>query len=353
MKVKYIHFDFERDIAGNYRRLFRGRRQKIAFAILTTCFAVTFVEYTRESKANSSRIMLEKQRYTPKSVLKPDLDIFGKILEAGFCKDRYQDQLHLNGPSSSDDWFPFIDIIKKDAFIILTNANCGYIDFALNFWEHYQRLGYENIVIIAEDCVAYSHLVSVIGRYHVAPPLVRSNSRAQFFESEDFGKLVSTRPVYMHYFLNRGISVIWQDIDSVPLQDPMKFIPRGFDAVLVDDKKTDAHYSSNYLCSCFIYMNPSLQSLSTLEMWIDELKKEERKNQLAFNRAISRVRTEQKMTLAILPRSVFPNGYDFDRFENSSAWIHANYRKGALIKQDFLKQRGAWLPKEAVQIACY
>ena len=115
-----------------------------------------------------------------------------------------------------------------------------------------------------------------------------------------------------------AIDWIHQGFTSVTEETVVK-VSRGFDAVLFDDKKTDAHYSSNYLCSCFIFFKPSLETLSKLELWL-ELKKNENKNQLAFNRAIS-----QK--ISILPRSVFPNGHDFDRFQNSSAWIHANYRK--------------------------
>lgn len=333
----------------------RKSRMKLVYTIPTLCLGIFILKNicSRNSIVSNSNCSLVA--YQSNNILKHhlntvkgklltvDLDIWSSFFGPSLCRDQ-DEHLHIYRTSFNDYWFQYIEIIKQDNFVIISNANYGYLEFALNFWQHYQKLGYENIVFIAEDCAAYSFLENAVGKQHVAPPLLQGTSNeAQIYGSKGFGKIASMRPIYMHYFLNRGVSVVWQDLDSVPLQDPMKFIPRGFDAVLVDDQSTDFHYSSNYLCSCFIYMNPSSGTLSTLKLWLEELKVGEDVNQLAFNRAISAARVAQKMTVAILPRTVFPNGVDFDRFKNTAVWIHANYKKGSKRKKDFLIERNAWL----------
>ena len=344
-----------------FPRKITGRRSRYAlfFVLLTIsvlkcfCDGIIFASNGFACK-NLSSVITKQYEHNSDQLLTMDLDVWNSFPVIGACKD--QDKyLKMNRTRRNDYWFPFTEEIKKDGFVIISNVNCGYIDFALNFWKHYQQLEYNNLVFIAEDCDTFSYLVRAFGRHHVAPPVLNDGDKdAQIYGSKGFGKLASMRPIYMHYFLNRGVSVLWQDLDSVPFQDPMKFIPRGFDAVLIDGESTDFHYSSNNLCSCFIYMNPSFSSLSTLQLWIEELKKMEKNivNQPGFNRAISKAKAEQKITIAILPRSVFPNGRDYDRFMNTSAWIHANYRKGAELKQEFLIQRRAWLIKEKTHINC-
>ena len=330
-------------------------------AILLLFFAMHFSHYFCDRRTFSaskwftfghlSNKLSKERHHDSENLLTMDLYIWNSFTGLGLCTDQ-NNYLTMNQTDRKHYWFPYIEEIKKEGLIIISNVNCGYIHFALNFWKHYQKIGYDNIVFIAEDCVTYSFLVTALGQHHVAPPLLKNGGKeAQIYGSKGFGELASMRPVYMHFFLNRGVSIIWQDLDSVPLEDPMRFIPRGFDAVLIDDKRTDHHYSSNYLCSCFIYMNPSSGSLTTLELWFDELNNES-VNQLAFNRAISNARAGQTITIAILPRSVFPNGEDYDKFNRTSAWIHANYRKGAKCKQQFLSERGAWAMPENSLVNC-
>ena len=340
----------------------RRKKIKCVRATLLSILAIYFFQYLCNRSffpaskwftfGHLSNKLSKERRHDPDNLLTMDLDVWNSFAGLGVCTDQ-KHYLTMDQTDRKHYWFPYTEEIKKEGFIIISNVNCGYIYFALNFWKHYQKFGYDNIVFIAEDCVTYSFLVTALGQHHVAPPLLKDGGQeAQIYGSKGFGKLASMRPVYMHFFLNRGVSVIWQDLDSVPLQDPMRFIPRGFDAVLIDDKSTDHHYSSNYLCSCFIYMNPSPGSLTTLELWLDELNIKESVNQLAFNRAISNARAGQIITIAILPRSVFPNGEDFDIFNGTSAWIHANYRTGAKCKQQFLSERGAWIMQENSLVNC-
>ena len=252
---------------------------------------------------------------------------------------------------SVSEWFPYIEKVKRDGFIIISNTNCGYLDFALNFWEHYQRLGYTNIVFIAEDCIAYNVLKSRIGKHHVAPPILqREKTYEDEIFSEIFRNMTLLRPKYLHYFLNRGVSVMWQDIDSVPIRNTMEFFPRGYDIVAVDDYVTDGHYSSNYLCACLLLLNPTHHTFNLLNVWMSEIESNlsnaSDNDQLALNRALSKLRNNREITLAILPRTVYPNGHDYDSFALTAAWVHANYLIGGNSKRDFLKRRGFWVSME-------
>lgn len=253
---------------------------------------------------------------------------------------------HLES-QTGEEWFPYIDKIKKDNFIILSNTNCGYIDFALNFLEHYKSLGYTNIVLIAEDCITYGVLKNKVGKHHVAPPiLIRGNTSEAEIRTEIFRNMTLLRPKYLHYFLNRGVSVMWQDIDSVPIRKTMDYFPRGFDVVAVDDSVTDAHYSSKYLCACLLFLNPTHRVLELLSIWMYEIESNlanpNDHDQYALNRALASLRKKNEITLAILPRTVYPNGHDYDSFASTAAWIHANYIIGGQSKRDFLKRNGYW-----------
>lgn len=342
-------------------KLVSRKEKRTVAALLVICLMLTFLQQFDKSSSMGTSLKstsLADRRQNSfgreskvEKLFTVDLELWQNFSENA-CLDQTQSVMECE-PLNPSCWFPFVEKVQRDNFIIISNVNWGYISFALNFWRNYKDFGYDNIVFIAEDCSAFSYLSSALGRHHVAPPILKNvNKEPQIYGSQGFGKLASMRPMYIHYFLNRGVSVIWQDLDSLPLQDPMKFVPRGFDAVLIDDKRTDFHYSSNYLCSCFIYMNPTPSTFLTLNDWIEELKLDENINQLAFNRAISTARKKKRMTIAILPRNVFPNGNDFDRFIETSAWIHANYRKGSLKKYEFLKKRGAWKINETPILDC-
>ena len=252
---------------------------------------------------------------------------------------------------NSSEWFPFIDKVKTDNFVIISNTNCGYLDFALNFWEHYRRLGYSNIVFIAEDCISYNILVSRVGKHHVAPPILkRGRTHEDEIFSDIFRNMTLLRPKYLHYFLNRGVSVMWQDIDSVPIRNTIDFFPRGYDIVAVDDYSTDAHYRSNYLCACLLLLSPTQHTFTLLKDWMSEIDSnlinKNDNDQLALNRALAKLRNRKQISLAVLPRTVYPNGHDYDSFTSTAAWIHANYLIGGKSKREYLRTRGYWLSSE-------
>ncbi|KAI8114353.1 hypothetical protein M9434_002479 [Picochlorum sp. BPE23] len=194
------------------------------------------------------------------------------------------------------------------------------------------------VQILAEDCKSYKYLTN-LGMQPCPPLNYPDDGKAKNFNTLGFKNLTSYRPIYLQYFLLHGISVLWLDSDIVPKLDLFGFIPPGVDMVLVDDKSNDCHYSSHGKCSCFIFMNPRNASLRFLSKWI-EIMPRHANDQPALNAALANLGHEDHLSLVMLPRYLFPNGRDYAKFLNSSAWIHANYRVGRKAKEEFLKIYG-------------
>ena len=187
------------------------------------------------------------------------------------------------------------------------------------------------------------------------PLLGDRDADAQNFNTEGFGRMVSVRPVYMHFFLNRGVHVIWEDVDSFPLDNLRKYWTRGADITAVDDSNTGNHYDSNNLCSCLIFSQATHVTLLFLEMWMSMMGDGVKKNQHAFNNALKSAKSDHGLTLVILPRTMFPNGATFDSHNATSKWVHANYRVGKQKKIQFLIKHGMDLGKlqeEVKQFKC-
>ena len=48
---------------------------------------------------------------------------------------------------------------------------------------------------------------------------------AHDYNTKRYRQSTIMRPFYMLYFLNRGYNILWQDIDSIPVADPLAFLP--------------------------------------------------------------------------------------------------------------------------------
>lgn len=118
---------------------------------------------------------------------------------------------YCSSMAATPDWVPCAQMrrVQRDDTLIIANVDCGYVDFAINFWRSYQRLGHSNIIFLAEDCHAYVALVAIVGADHVAPPLfppmdTNSDLAVHDYGSKGFARLVLSRPVYLQYFTRAG-----------------------------------------------------------------------------------------------------------------------------------------------------
>lgn len=227
--------------------------------------------------------------------------------------------------------------------IALTNANYGYINFAIHLSQRLREVSNIPLFIIAEDCQAYRVLSNHIGSDRVLPPLIdREDTSASKFDTPQFGEIVNSRPRYISFFLRRGVPVLWEDCDSFPLADPSQFFVKGVDLTLVDDRPSDAHYTSDNMCTGFMYISANSQCIALMNKWSLIQKATKTKNQIPFNQALSEMRSS--LTKVVLPRAIFPSGRDLKYFKSTSKWVHANYLVGYDAKRRFLKFHGANIP---------
>jgi hypothetical protein len=108
-------------------------------------------------------------------------------------------------------WVPCDQLqrVQRDNTLIVSNVNCGFVDFASNFWRAYAALNRTNILFLAEDCAAYQALVALAGADHVARPLGPPKERqAQGYSAAGFSALMRARPAYTQYFHDAGYKCV-------------------------------------------------------------------------------------------------------------------------------------------------
>lgn len=258
----------------------------------------------------------------------------------------------IQGIVLPDDWISPRQLSRVKRPPILTTVNCGYLPMAENLWHHYTRLQrQQHLLFIAEDYAAYEQLLLVVGKAHVLRPMRETNLTEQAnFDSPAFNKIAALRIYYLRWFVQRNMRVIYQDLDIVFLQDPLKYVPlNAWDLVLTNDGEPSHQYKQ--LCSCFISLHPSVNTLNFLENWKNETEKEVNgkmvQDQYSLNNVLSQLRLQEyqfkDLSLLVLPIYMFPPGNRWDTFKSTAVWYHANWMVGFHAKRAAIQKRGLWL----------
>ena len=251
--------------------------------------------------------------------------------------------------------------VSVENTVILTQASCGYLDFAENWILHAIASGVKNWLTIAEDASALSYLEHKYSG-HIVPASIFSSS-AELRKptalsnagSSDFEDMMCARLAYQRAILALGFSMMWSDIDTAWFQDPMKLFPKGYDYVGVDDQwpyETDEH-DSPYLCGCMSLWAPTPQTFVAYDKWQEACHSGAGDDQIAWA-ATFKGELREKLRYYIMPRQLYPNGKFIDgislnisadhKFPTSimPAWIHANWRRGSSSKHEFFIGNNAW-----------
>ena len=127
-----------------------------------------------------------------------------------------------------------LDDGSSHKLIILVTVNTGYLDFFRNWLHYYRRLGLGMYLVIAEDRAAFQTLyddpdMNLKGRVLYAGDDERvrdigniSDPETAFnFRTAGFSATVNRRPVYMQSILHLGYDVLYSDVDTIWLQDPL------------------------------------------------------------------------------------------------------------------------------------
>ena len=138
--------------------------------------------------------------------------------------------------------------------------------------------------------------------------------------------------------------MLWEDSDSFPRQDPRLFHISGADLTLVDDQAADCEENETNLCTCLMFFSATNTTVKFLEEWKNMQKLSPTRNQMAFNRALQKMKRTTNLLSVVLPQNLFPTGKDLKTYISTSQWVHANYLIGYEDKRMFLIKFGADIP---------
>lgn len=225
---------------------------------------------------------------------------------------------------------------NPNTWTILLTVNDAFFDFFQNWLWYYKKLDLHlPIIIIAEDEKAYKKLKSACNECFV----LRSDLNikgAQNYSSELYKVLVSKRPQYILQLLRKGHDIIYADIDSVWLRNPIPFINKTVDFGIQPDG-----YGS--LCTGFMVIRSNERTIDIIQQWHDHLIKQPKINQRTFNN----VMRSNKVRRASLNSKYFPSGQEFfDRYSDKKrrrvVVVHNNWIVGHDAKKMRFQNFSLW-----------
>ncbi|XP_071826146.1 uncharacterized protein [Apostichopus japonicus] len=242
-----------------------------------------------------------------------------------------------------------IDFAALDKFagttVILTFTNAAFVPFARNWIEYLRRLpNLPTVVVIAEDTVAYDAMkqypeVSTVLTKQLQSPLEKSQHL-----SKDNIKLTNKRPTYIKKLLDKNINVLFSDVDTIWLDNPLPYLAGEYDVILQEDNPyPELTYSVG-----FIYFKATDISKMFVNQWMEQVAKY---RDLKPDQKVLNVELESAVHLKkkILDTELFPNGKNF--FERT--WrmkhrirpvvIHNNWVETLQDKFDRYDKMGLWL----------
>jgi len=230
--------------------------------------------------------------------------------------------------------------------VVLVTVNSEYLGMFKN-WLHFASRFLketEQLRVVAEDEAVIGPLKEMQKRSPTFDLVSRHENPLAFIQApwatDGFGKVVWDRPGQMFQMLEAGCSVLYNDIDTVWVNDPF------IDIQAAEPSKLYLTDDAGQLCTCFMYVNPDVRTTNKLiREWGES--KATNNDQGIFNGVFQKSGVQSTM----LPRWKFPPGKDEAKFSSAfmdaATVLHANWRVGIGAKIDFMKKHGFWDLEEA------
>ncbi|KAL4219905.1 hypothetical protein ACF0H5_020317 [Mactra antiquata] len=221
---------------------------------------------------------------------------------------------------------------------LVLEVNDGFFDFFQNWFQYYKNLNLHlPITIIADDDIVYEKLISACSNCSV----LRSElniSDAAVFKDEMYNSIVSTRPLHILSMLSRGINVLYVDIDSVWLHNPLKYFNDSVECILQLD-------NPGVFCTGFMALKSNPRTINLIEQWHYELVRKPRQNQPVFNKVFRK--NKGLLTCQELSTVYFPSGMQYFKHFNDSdrakvVVVHNNWIIGHDVKKERFKTFNLW-----------
>lgn len=274
-------------------------------------------------------------------------------------------------------------------FIVLLTCSTGFHDMWTNWIRHFEKLQISDLPVhlFAEDEDTYLKCMEDFGSSNgqavanvtclsfesIFPQEMRVGSiKASGYRSTQYKKMMSQRPSVVLKELQQGHDVIFADVDTVWLKNPLPYFEPDF-AVSSDDpseihvwgqkdarKRYKKYGKVDYLCAGNMVMKSCPETIALVERWRSDLEGEEERNQPKFNELLTEAkmdgievvadgRTEKrKMVSKTLPTNLFPSGSIFfdemtEEERKAVVVVHNNFAIGYEKKVQRFKKYGLWL----------
>lgn len=270
--------------------------------------------------------------------------------------------------------FSTIASLDKNNILIVTQVNCGYLDFLENWILSLQRLHIENVIVVANDKIAFDAMEKYWPGHAVLSSWASSRVKKKttisaLFGTKEYGFLVKQRPMMIQSFLDLGYDIVYSDVDSVWMSNALEVL-RGVDDSIdfAAASDSDPYFDIvdkrdiDYLCTGFMYVKATRRSRHLMKTWASGLRaKTKHSNQGTFNSVVKSLRSKKDgIKFEILKKEQFPPGYMyFDTehgFKNRTGWeqkqepviVHANWVGGSEAKRKLLQSKDVWNIKGAM-----
>jgi rhamnogalacturonan II specific xylosyltransferase len=225
-------------------------------------------------------------------------------------------------------------------WVLLLTVNNGYFDFFNNWRLHFVKLNISlPVYVIAEDNIVYNKLINIkdIGMTVQRSEYISINTSV-IYDSILYKKMVSARPKYILSFMKKGMNIIYSDLDSVWLKNPLPYFTGNFDIWSQVDSEP-----MSIFCTGLLAIKNNKSTLRIVRRWHMILKRRPDLNQPIFNQLLK----YSSVKLKPLDIKRFPPGnLYFERFTDEEragvVVVHNNWIRGHENKLKRFKKMKLW-----------
>ncbi|KAL4219904.1 hypothetical protein ACF0H5_020316 [Mactra antiquata] len=239
---------------------------------------------------------------------------------------------------TSDEGDHAVSTSTMTQWTIMLVVNDGFFDFFQNWFQYYKKLALHlPITIIADDDIVYEKLKSACSYCSVLRSQLNISEAAGFKDTK-YDEIVTTRPLHILGMLRRGIDVLYVDIDSVWLHNPLTYFNNSVECILQFD-------APGVICTGFMAFKSNPRTIKLLQQWHKALELKPGKNQPVFNRVFRL--NKGLLTCQELSTVHFPSGMQyFKHFSDSDrakvVVVHNNWIIGHDVKKERFKTFNLW-----------
>mmetsp|Transcript_40512 Transcript_40512/g.114752 ORF Transcript_40512/g.114752 Transcript_40512/m.114752 type:complete len:347 (+) Transcript_40512:306-1346(+) len=270
--------------------------------------------------------------------------------------------------------------VQMDGDVLVTTVTWAYIDFFENWWCSLKRIQPEppdvRFLVFANDLRSRDYLRNHGVAVVLNPALLAAgehnpgeDGQEMSWASSAYTNLMGERTKFLLTVLEEGYNVLTFDIDAVWEKNPLGFLDRRYDLVVVQEvpysKLTTDGVHGMEVCGCFLYLvnTPTTRALMTETVHFFS------KPQFSFNeqKVLGYLLQYRQGTpwegvrMKFLPKPEFPNGREYYGYSHEGAHpydqatreevvvLHNNWVQGHSTKQQRWVEDGHWYVEQAAR----